>query len=91
METLNRIAGGLKTIAGSAAIMVQRTDITKEYEVTTLYEKIVTKFEVVDVLITDGVTLNIQNTGDIAPDLWWHDFVSHPSQWEKQRCGVVSD
>ena len=46
--------------------------------VKALYEKIATRFKVVDVLINNAATLNNQNAGDIEPALWWHDFVSYP-------------
>ena len=65
-------------MAGLATIMVQSTDITSESSVKTLYEKIATQFKVVHVLINNAATLNNQNTGDIEPALWWHDFVSYP-------------
>ena len=67
------------------------THMTSESSVEVLYENIRTRFGNVDVLINDAITLNNQDTGDIQPVLWWHDFVSHPSQREKQRFGVVSD
>ena len=60
--------------------MVHGTDITSESSVKKLYEAVAKQFEVVDVLINDAVTVNNQNTGDIEPTQWWHDFVSHPSQ-----------
>ena len=62
---LNLTAGHIKIIAGSAAIIVQGTDITSESSVKTLYEKIATHFKVVDVLINNAATLEYQNTGDI--------------------------
>ena len=80
METLIKITGYCKTIAGSLATMTHKTDITSESDVEALYQEVATNFMIVDVLINNAVTLNYQYTGDIRPVRWWQYFVSHPSQ-----------
>ena len=75
--TLKSTAEKIKTIAGSATIVVQSADVTSESSVKTMYEKVGTRFKTVDVLINNAAALNNENTGDIEPALWWRDFVSY--------------
>jgi NADP-dependent 3-hydroxy acid dehydrogenase YdfG len=56
--------------------LVAAGDITKEEDVKAIFEKAITKFGTVDVVVNAAGMLNYCTIGETEPSQWWADHVS---------------
>lgn len=57
-------------------MLVQKTDVSSETDVKTLYEKVKAKFGKADDLVNSAGTMGGGLVGEVEPSAWWQDFVS---------------
>lgn len=75
-ESLELTADNVSQISKNIPIIVQRTDVSDETSVRSLFAKTKTQFSKVDVLVNAAGSMGGGMIGELPLASWWADFVS---------------